>query len=145
MLYLPDINILIYAKMAGTPEHANALAWLNEVQNDRTTTVLLCETTLLSFLRITTNTKVFSPSMPYAEAVSFISDLVERSNVVIYQPSAAHFVEVAKFMKKHSFGGSLTMDAHLAVVAMNTGAVLVTRDADFEKIPYLKTINPIGS
>lgn len=144
MLYLPDINILIYAKMTSMPEHRAAFAWLNGTLNDPNATLLLCETTMLSFLRITTNTKVFKPPLSYSEAISFTSELMERTSVLIYQPSADHFIEVAEFMKKHSFGGNLAMDAHLAVVAMNTGAVVVTRDDDFAKVPYLKTLNPIG-
>lgn len=145
MLYLPDINILIYAKMTGMPEHKAAFAWLNTTLKDPNATMLLCETTILSFLRITTNTKAFNPPLSYSEAVSFTSGLMERTSVLVYQPSPDHFIEVAEFMKMHDFGGNLAMDAHLAVIAMNTGSVLVTRDGDFAKIPYLKTLNPIGS
>jgi predicted nucleic acid-binding protein len=35
------------------------------------------------------------------------------------------------------------MDAHLALLALNIGATLVTRDKDFVKIPYLKVLNPL--
>jgi toxin-antitoxin system PIN domain toxin len=144
MLYLPDINILIYAKMTGMPEHKAALEWLSRTLGDPNSTLLLCETTVLSFLRITTNPKVFSPPLSYSAAVLFVENLSERTNVLVFQPTIGHFNEVAEFMKKHNFGGNLVMDAHLAIVAVKTGAMLVTRDADFDKIPYLKTINPIG-
>ena len=144
MLYLPDINILIYSKMTGMPEHKAAFAWLNSTLNDPNATMLLCETTMLSFLRITTNTKAFDPPLSYSEAILFTSDLMDRTSVLVYQPSPGHFIEVAEFMKRYNFGGNLAMDAHLAVIAMNTGAIFVTRDGDFDKLPYLKTLNPIG-
>lgn len=142
MLYLPDSNILIYAKMAGVPEHVRALSWLTSTLNDSNSTVLVCETLILSFLRICTNPKAFDPPLPFADAVKFTSDLLERDNVQIYRPNAEHFVEVSHFMKKHKTGGNLVMDIHLAVTAMNTGSILVTRDKYLLKIPYLKTLDP---
>lgn len=144
MLYLPDVNILVYAKMKGVTEHTAAVEWLEETLGDAGSTILLCESTLLSFLRLTTNKRIFDPPLPFADALSIITELLERPDVFIHHPSAEHFVEVAEFMKNHGFGGDLTMDAYLAVTAMNTGATLVTRDSDFDRIPYLKTMNPIG-
>jgi toxin-antitoxin system PIN domain toxin len=144
MLYLPDSNVLIYTKMAGMIEHRAALAWFTDTLNDNNSTLLLCETVVLSFLRICTNRKVFEPPLPFADAVKFMKALLERSNVQIYKPTAAHFVEVARFMKKHRLGGNLVMDIHLAVTAIQTGAVLVSRDKDFLKIPYLKTVDPLS-
>lgn len=70
---------------------------------------------------------------------------LENSNVQLYHPSERHFTDLAEFMKEHKFSGNLTMDAHLAVVALITGATLVTRDGDFAKVPYLKTLNPLGT
>jgi toxin-antitoxin system PIN domain toxin len=144
MLYLPDVNILIYANMNGVAEHAAAFAWLYGTLDDPNSTILFCETTLLSFLRLTTNKKIFYPPLPLSDALSITSGFMSRANVLVYHPSPGHFIEVAKFVKKHNFAGNLVIDAHLAVAAMSTGAVLVTRDSDFDKIPYLKTINPIG-
>lgn len=142
MLYLPDSNILIYAKMTGMTEHKAAFAWLNETLNEPNSTIVLCETSILSFFRITTNVKVFDPPLPFTEVGSFISDLLLRTNVQVHRTSSDHYIEVADFMKKHKLGGNLVMDVHLAIMAMSTGAVLVSRDKDFLKIPYLKVLNP---
>ena len=144
MLYLPDVNILVYAKMEGVPEHPAAAAWLEGTLADPGSTLLLCESTLLSFFRLTTNKRIFDPPLPFAEALSVITGLMERPNVFIHHPPAELFIEVAEFMKMHRFAGDLVMDAYLAVTAMNTGATLATRDSDFDSLPYLRTINPIG-
>ena len=143
MLYLPDSNILIYAKMTGMAEHNAAFNWLNTILNDSDSTIIFCETTVLSFLRISTNEKIFNPPLPFAEAIAFITSFLTHPQVSISRTSPQHYIDVAGFMKKYNFGGNLTMDAHLAVLAISTGAVLVTRDRDFKKIPYLKTLNPI--
>lgn len=145
MLYLPDSNILIYAKMASMSEHETAHEWLTTALNDPDSTLLVCETTVLSFLRITTNKKAFCPPLPFTEAVRFTSDLLSNKNVRFHRSLPTHFVEVAKFMHKHKFGGNLVMDVHLALIAQNTGATVVTRDGDFKKVSYLKTFNPFAS
>lgn len=143
MLYLPDINILIYAKMSGMDEHAAAREWLTSTLNDQVSSLLVCETTLLSFLRITTNKKAFDPPLPFPQASSFVSDLLANKNVRLHRPRVEHFVDVANFMQKHDLGGNLVMDIHLALIAPQTGAIIVTRDGDFKKFPFLRTLNPL--
>ena len=145
MLFLPDSNILIYAKMASMGEHEDARAWLTTNLNDPGSTLLICETTILSFLRITTNKKVFDPPLSFSEAASFTSDLLGSENVRFHRSLPEHFVEVAKFMQKRELGGNLVMDVHLALIAIGTGATIVIRDGDFKKIPFLKTFNPLAS
>lgn len=144
MLYLLDSNILVYAEMDGMPEHKAASVWLTEALADGRSRILVTETSVLSFLRISTNKKVFKPPLTFDRAAFFVEKFLGHSNVQIFRPQPEHFIGVADFMKKHNFGGKLVMDAHLAVVAMSTGAVLVTRDGDFNNIPYLKTLDPIG-
>ena len=139
---MPDSNILIYAKMTGMREHKTAFAWLSATLNDPNSTVVVCETVLLSFLRICTNSKAFDPPLPLDDAIKFVRSLLTRPDVQILRTSAQHFIDVAEFMKKHKFAGNLAMDAHLAVLAISTGAVLVTCDKDFKKVPYLKVLDP---
>lgn len=142
MLFLPDSNILIYAEMAGMPDHEVALEWLTTALNDPNTKLLVCETTILSYLRITTNSKVFDPPLPFSQAASFTSHLLASKNVRFHRSTAGHFVDVANFMQKHKLGGNLVMDVHLALVAIESGATIVTRDRDFKRIPYLKILDP---
>lgn len=144
MIYLLDSNVLIYAKMDGMREHDSTARWLSKVLSEGVDGVIVTEVTLLSFLRITTNPKVFAPPLSPGNALTFVKSLLEDPNVNLYRPSEEHFIDVAKFIRDHKFTGNLTMDAHLAVTALNTGATLVTRDKDFSKIAYLKTFDPFG-
>ena len=144
MLYLLDSNILLYAKLNAMPQHKAVSAWLvDTVSGDDT--VAVCETSVLSFLRDATNNTVFDPPLPINEAASFIQSLLDQPNVQIFNSSARHFSDLTAFIKKHKFDGNLVMDAHLAVLAANTGAVLVTCDQDFKKAPYLKVLDPVRS
>jgi toxin-antitoxin system PIN domain toxin len=144
MDYLLDSNILLYAKMDAMLEHKRALKWLQDAVSDGNNTLHICETSILSFLRIATNEKVFQPVLPTGEAYSFIDLFLKCHNVNLLRASANHFREVIKLMKKLNLRGNRVMDLHLAVSALNVGATLATRDKDFTKIPYLKTFDPFS-
>jgi uncharacterized protein len=143
MDYLLDSNILLYAKMDAMPEHKIVSKWLQATVSDRNNTLHICETSILSFLRIATNEKVFQPILPTSDAQKFIDSLLKCPNVNLLFASANHFTEVTKLMDKLNLRGNLVMDVHLAVLALSIGATLATRDKDFTKIPYLKTFNPL--
>ncbi len=144
MNYLLDSNILLYAKMDAMPEHKIVSKWLEKTVSDRNNTLHVCETSVLSFLRIATNEKVFQPVLPTTDAQNFIESFLNCPNVNLLCASANHFTEVTKLMDKLNLRGNSVMDVHLAVLALSIGATLATRDKDFTKIPYLKTFNPLA-
>lgn len=143
MNYLLDSNILLYAKMDAMPEHAIVSRWLEDAVTDPHNTISICETSILSFLRIATNSKVFDPILPDHEAASFIESLLNCPNVNMLRTSSAHYPEGIGLMERSGLHGNLVMNAHLAVLAQSIGATLVTRDRDFARPPYLKTLNPL--
>lgn len=128
--------------MSGMPEHKAAIKWLNDALADTDATLIVCETTILAFLRITTNRKVFSPALGTDEARKFVNGLLGHPRVQLFRPTAEHFTALFDLIKKYAFHGNLTMDAHLAAIALATGAKIVTCDADFKKIRYLNVIEP---
>ncbi len=143
MNYLLDSNILLYAKMDSMPEHIVVSKWLEEAVLDQNNNIFICETSILSFLRISTNKKVFQPILPATEATKFIDSFLNCQNVNLVHTSPTHYVDLIELMEKFNLQGNLLMDAHLAFLAMKTGATIVTRDKDFAKIPYLKIFNPL--
>ena len=145
MLYLLDSNILLYSKIENAPENRAASEWLTTTIADSNNSLLICETSILAFLRIGTNKRLFNPPLPIDEARSFIKTLLSRPNVQIFQPEYNIYLELIDQMDKYSLSGNATMDAHLATIAMRTGATLVTRDGDFDRLPYLKRYNPIDN
>jgi toxin-antitoxin system PIN domain toxin len=144
MDYLLDSNILLYAKMDAMPEHKIVSKWLEKTVSDRHNTLHVCETSVLSFLRIATNEKVFQPVLPTDEAQNFIESFLNCPNVNLLFASLNHFTEVTKLMNKLNLRGNSVMDVHLAALALSLGATLATRDKDFTRIPFLKTFNPLA-
>ena len=143
MNYLLDSNILLYGKMNAMPEHPVISKWLEQTVLDQNNSINICETSILSFLRIATNIRVFQPILPTGDALAFIDSLLDAPNVNLLLTTPAHYSDLIKLMDKYNLPGKLVMDAHLAVLALTIGATLVTRDKDFTKIPYLKTLNPL--
>ena len=68
MNFLLDSNILLYAVMDSMPEHSIVSDWLEKTVSNQSNTINVCETSVMSFLRIATNQKVFQPALPAAEA-----------------------------------------------------------------------------
>ncbi len=143
MNYLLDSNILLYAKMDAMPEHAVISQWLEKAVSDQNNTVNVCETSVLSFLRIASNPKVFDPALPPSQASEFLRHFLASPNVNLLRTMPSHYPDVVKLMETHGFRGNMVMDVHLAVLALGIGAILVTRDKDFAKIAYLKTLDPL--
>ena len=107
MNYLLDSNILLYAKMSSMPEHPLVSKWLEQAILDQNNTINICETSVLSFLRIATNQKVFNPILPNADAEVFIDSFLNNSNVNLLYPSANHYLELTKLMDKHNLPASV--------------------------------------
>jgi toxin-antitoxin system PIN domain toxin len=145
MLYLLDTNVLVYAKMKGMPEHPKVSRWLADTVADPVSEILVCETSILAFLRISTNTKIFDPPLDLDDARDYLSDFLSIGTISIFRPTAHHFFDVADLGLNHDMTGRHIMDAHLAAIALGTGATLVTRDKDFKRIPYLKILDPLNA
>ena len=143
MLYLLDSNILLYSKIEDAPENRAASEWLTATIADPNNCVLLCETSILAFIRIGTNKRLFDPPLPLSEARAYLDTLLSCPNVQLYQPDSMTYFEMLDQMEKKGLSGDITMDTHLATIAMRTGATLVTRDGDFGRFRYLKILNPI--
>jgi toxin-antitoxin system PIN domain toxin len=144
MFYLLDTNVLVYAKMEGMPEHTKVSRWLSAAAADPNSDIILCETSILAFLRISTNEKLFDPPLDLNDAKDFLQHFLSLPNVGLFQPTPQHFSDVASLATDHDMSGRHMMDAHLAALALNTGAALVTRDKDFRRIPYLTIVDPLA-
>lgn len=141
-MYLLDSNILIYANIKTLPEYPATSLWLKKAVNDKTT-ILMTESVMLSFIRLTTNSKIFAPALTIEDCQAVFERLFDYQNVLLHQPAAQHYLQLTEFMKKHKLTDKQTMDAHLACIALATKATLVTCDKGFKKFPYVKNLNPL--
>jgi len=86
---LVDANVLIYAQAAQLPQHEPARAWLEERLNG-TERLGLPWPSLLGFLRIVTNRRLFDPPVTIEAAWATVREWLGREQVWIPSPTARH-------------------------------------------------------
>jgi len=141
-MILIDANVLLYAYNPSAQQHGRARDWLQDTLSKPEPTGLAW-ITILAFLRLTTNPRVFETPFLPEEAIPIVSSWLARSNVIVLQPGEHHWQIFANLLTATRARGALAMDAHLAALAIEHGASLGTTDNDFARFPGLRVINPL--
>jgi toxin-antitoxin system PIN domain toxin len=141
-LILIDANLLLYAYDVSSPVHERARDWLEEVfvTEDE---VGLALASLLAFLRLGTDPRVFEHPLTIAEAIGVVTVWLSRPNVGVLEPTRKHFALLADLAGSGKARGPLLMDAHLGALAIEHGATLYTSDRDFMRFRGLKVVDPL--
>ena len=138
----PDANIILYAYNEDAPQHQKAKEWL-ENQLSSPTMFGLSWQVITAFLRISTNHKAFSIPFDLNEATEIVDEWIEHPKVNIIVPTENHWKIFRDLIEEGQTNAALMMDAHLAALAIEHGATLVTTDRDFTRFSNLKTLNPL--
>ena len=141
-MILIDANLLLYGYATGTEHHERARQWLEEVFSEPAP-VGLAWLGILAFLRISTHPRIFASPLSIAEAVSAVTSWLTQPSVRILHPGERHWAILSRLLPESQARGELVMDAHLAALAIEHGAVLCTSDRDFARFPDLRVVNPL--
>ncbi len=141
-MILADANLLLYAYNTSAAEHERARAWLQESLS-RAELFGLSWQTITAFIRIGTNPRAFNRPLTTKEATAAVGAWIERPMVRILSPGQGHWEIFVRLLIEGQVRGPLVMDAHLAALAIEHGAVLHTTDRDFARFPGLKVANPL--
>lgn len=141
-MILVDANLLVYAHVASFPQHPRARAWLDS-QLSGATPVGLPWPSLLGFLRIVTNARLFERPESTTQAWHQISAWLDSGPVWIPQPTDRHRQTLEALIHSSDVQGNLIPDAHLAALAIEHGLILCTTDGDFARFPNLRRQNPL--
>jgi hypothetical protein len=137
-----DANLLLYAKIADYPQHPAAHHWL-ESQFQSSTRVGLPWSSLLAFLRISTNPRLFKQPLSITAAWQQVGDWLNLPTVWIPAPSSRHAVILGQLLQESQATGNLISDAHLAALAMEHDLLLCSADQDFAQFTGLRWFNPL--
>jgi len=140
---LIDANLLLYAYDDRSVHHAASRKWLEEGLRGPEL-VRFAWVTLWAFLRIGTNPRVFSRPLSLSEAQAAVSAWLAQPAADVLEPGDRHWEILGNLMQKGQATGPLVMDAVLAAIALEHGAVLCTTDRDFSRFPGLKWLNPLA-
>jgi len=139
---LVDANLLIYAHVRGFRQHEHALNWLDEQLNGPSR-VGLPWPSLLAFLRIVTNSRVFLSPQSIAGAWQQVTDWLASEPVWIPNPTERHAEVLGDLLGQSGGGANLVPDAHLAALAIEHGLTLCSTDGDFARFRGLRWVNPL--
>lgn len=142
-MILVDANLLIYAHVKTFPEHAPARQWLDKQLNGKTA-VGLPWPSLLAFLRLVTNPRVFERPEPMINARDQMLRWLACDNVWIPQPGPRHAEILGNLLGIQSIQANLVPDAHLAALAIEHGLTIYSTDGDFARFTGLRWKNPIS-
>lgn len=140
-MILVDANVLLYAYYPGADAHVRCRAWLEKAFSSDEP-VCLAWVTVLAFLRISTNPRVFEQPLLSSEALAIVASWLERPSVTVLEAGETCWEVFREIVEEGQVSGPLVMDAFLAALAQDNGATLATTDRDFARFPKLKTTNP---
>jgi len=142
-MILIDANLLLYAYHPKAPQHEASRTWLEQMLSGPEL-VRFAWLTLWAFLRIGTNPRVFATPLSMAEAEAAISSWLAQPAAGILEPGERHWEILCQLMRDGQTIGPLVMDAVLAAIALEHGAMLCSTDRDFSRFPGLKWMNPLA-
>lgn len=138
---IPDANVLLHAHNPSAPRHAEARPWLEAALSDEEP-VGLAWVVLLAFLRIATNPRAVERPLSAERACAAVDRLLECPPVRLVGPGPEHWPQLRRLLHEVGSAGNLTTDAHLAAVAIERGATLVSYDHDFARFEHLRWEQP---
>lgn len=142
-MILVDANLLLYATVSDFDQHSAAHAWLDDRLNAPIRVGLPWQT-LLAFLRISTNPRVFPRPLSMTEAWRRVTEWLDLPNVWIPEPSERHREVLDAFLITNAGASKLVSDAHLAAIAVGHGLTLCSSDGDFARFKGLRWDNPLA-
>lgn len=142
-MILVDANLFIYAHDLTSPFHLRARRWIEEAFAGAEP-VRVSWTSLLAFLRITTHTRLFHNPFSVEEALQAVESWFAQPCMGLLQPGQQHSAILSSLLRETRVTGPLIMDAYLAALAIEHGAVLYTTDGDFDLFPGLRHVNPLA-
>jgi toxin-antitoxin system PIN domain toxin len=139
---LLDANLPLYAYNTASEHHAAARRWLEDALAG-SAPVAFCWPTVLAFLRIATNPRAVTRPLTIAQARSIVDSWFEVPVVTVVHPTDRHWQILGELLVTGQASGPLAQDAHLAALAIEHGATLITNDRDFARFSGLKVEYPL--
>lgn len=125
-----DANVLLYAVNSAADRHDEAVAWLDgELNAGRP--VGFAWLVVLAFLRLSTKVGLFPRPLTVDEANRRVEAWLSHSASLVLEPTTGHRAVLAGLLQQIGTGGNLVSDAHLAALAIEHGATVISYDSDF--------------
>ncbi len=136
-----DANVLLYAVNTDAAEHSTARSWVEERLSGNEA-VGFAWIVFLAFLRTATRGGIFATPLTPARAFEYVEEWLAQPAAAVLHPTPRHLAVLRGLLEPLGTAGNLTTDAHLAALAVQHGADLVSFDRDFGRFPGLRWRHP---
>lgn len=136
-----DVNVLLASFRTGTQHHRQAHQWLGRAIAG-VEPIGLPDETLMGFLRLVTNHRVYPVPTPPEEALTFCDAVMAGRAVHRVAAGAEHWQHFRALVRDLNLRAKDIPDAHLAALALERGASLATFDRGFRRFPGLQVVIP---
>ena len=125
-----DANVLLYGVDSASLHHEPARSWLDAALGGAEA-VGLSWVALLAFIRLATNPSVFPRPLTVDDAAEQVERWLAAPAAVVVDPTSRHLAVLHGLLHDVGTAGNLTTDAHLAALAVEHGAAVVSYDRAF--------------
>lgn len=136
-----DANVLLYAVNSASEHHDGARRWLQQALAGADT-VGFTWLALTAFIRISTRVGLFPTPLSTADAIEQAHLWLDAPGARVLEPTAQHLTVLERLLNDLGTGGNLVSDAHLAAVAIEHRATVVSYDADFSRFRDVRWSRP---
>lgn len=138
-----DANLLVYAFSTAFAQHERARTWLDE-QLATAVRVGLPWSSLLAFVRLTTNARVFTEPASVQTAWTQVESWLDAEAAWVPLPTARHRELVGRCLRVPGLRANDVPDADLAALVLGHGLRLATTDAGFARFEQLDWFSPLA-
>lgn len=142
-MILVDANVLVHAHVSSLSGHERARAWLDERLGGSTRVGLPWES-LLAFVRLVSNPRVFERPLTVAQGWAQVESWLSCAPVWIPEPTERHAQVLGALLRAPGLRANHVPDAHLAALAVEHGLVVCSTDGDFARFPGVRWENPLS-
>ena len=143
-MILVDANLLVNAHVRSFQQHEKARTWLDSELNGNSPVGLPWHS-LLAFLRIVTNPRVFEQPETMSDAWRQAEEWLDCDVAWIPEPTERHREVLGSLLCASGMQANLVPDAHLAALAIEHGLILCSTDGDFGRFRNLRWQNPLSA